>query len=307
MKDVPVDLTAEWRAAPLGAVSWVLMGRDAGFRGTLNLRTHLLGTVGENAVESHLEMTQVRRTEFVPAHLMNVDLTCTVQASDLFHRLSSLLCASPSNASEGGLAVRGDVPSTSQPGAARGEATWKDVAAGGVLDALRLATPRIAPELRLGGTLAGHVACCDTGGSLQRGQVQMHAARFAIGDQAPFVDGDVGGEISGPPEAMRVTLHPIALQLGAPVPATLEMHLDRGGYGMHLTGQVLRSRLMQVAVALPQFGDGLEAALPPAATSESVEAPIRVDLVSTRTWAGGQSWSAATVRPQQGRRRTKGR
>jgi hypothetical protein len=59
---------------------------------------------------------------------------------------------------------------------------------------------------------------------------------------------------------------------------------------------------MTLAKALPQFGDGLQAALPVVATEEeaaaTVETPIRVDLVSSRTWAGGQTWKTAAGKPR---------
>ena len=76
---------------------------------------------------------------------------------------------------------------------------------------------------------------------------------------------------------------------------------------------VLRSRLLALAAGLPQFGDGLGGPLspphphpllrhspnlpnqvPPAsAIPKPRELPIRIDLVSTRTWFGQQVWTPA--------------
>ena len=72
---------------------------------------------------------------------------------------------------------------------------------------------------------------------------------------------------------------------------------------MHLSGSAMRPILLQLAKALPQFGDGLAEALP----EESDDGDLtRVDLTSWRPWNGGQVWSAASApRPasRRGRRR----
>jgi hypothetical protein len=74
----------------------------------------------------------------------------------------------------------------------------------------------------------------------------------------------------------------------------LEGHADLNGYSLHLTGLAIPQRLLQLATALPQFGDGLAAVLPgsppDAATPTPPATPIRIDLVSTRIWATGQAW-----------------
>jgi AsmA protein len=78
--------------------------------------------------------------------------------------------------------------------------------------------------------------------------------------------------------------------------------VDASGYTLHLSGIALRSRLLQLATALPQFGDGLEEALPVAPADGVAETPMRVDLVSNRGWNGGQTWTAVAVKPTKGRR-----
>ena len=91
--------------------------------------------------------------------------------------------------------------------------------------------------------------------------------------------------------------------MGGPTPATLELTISRTGTRMHLSGPVLRSRVLAFAAALPQFGDGLQEALPTPLPAETPEAPIRIDLQSTRPWRGPQIWTPVAPPPPPPKRR----
>jgi len=157
-----------------------------------------------------------------------------------------------------------------------------------VLDMLRVTSSRVSPALKATGWLSGDLECC----APATGRFESEKVTLAVGDARALVDEGVSAELA----RGDLTFAPAALDLGGPQPAILTGHIDRDGYGMRLSGTVLRTQLMQLAQALPQFGDGLEAALPEAVDAE-VEVPIRVDLASTRSWAGGQTWEAAAVKP----------
>ncbi len=297
LKDVPVDLTADWRGAPLGAVSWVLMGRDAGFRGEMNLYASIAGSVGENLLESRLELSGVRQAEFVPVQPLAVDLVCKAGVSRLFHQLRDVRCAWPANPDRSGLVLTGEVPEVLDPQGAIGVAKLKNVPAQGLLAALRLASPRVAPQLTAAGKVSGSFTMA--GPAPAAGSVVMSEAQLSLPDGSVFVDGEIAAELA----ADQLTLRPIGLKLGGPAPASLDGQVTAKGYGMHLSGTAMRPILLQLAEALPQFGDGLAAALP----EESDDGDLmRVDLTSWRPWNGGQVWSAAsTPKPasRRGRRR----
>jgi AsmA protein len=115
-------------------------------------------------------------------------------------------------------------------------------------------------------------------------------------------------------------LLPVTLPLGGKQPATLEGHVDDTGYTLHLTGTVLCANLLELANAVPQFGEGLKelldkiapaapAAAPPTpATSDSGQPaqsgtapdpiltsdPIHIDVSATRAWGGAQTWNQTT-------------
>lgn len=302
MADVPVDLLLEWRAAPLGGVSSVLLGRDAGFRGVMAIQTTIQGTVANNKLDTSLQLNELRRSDFVPQRTLEANIRCTAQATETFHQISNLHCGWPSEVltdnTASGLNLSAEMPDIARWQSSKGDATLTGLPASGLLDALRLTSRRVDSDLTAGGEIAGNFSCCaagkDTWATLS-GHLNIAKATLALGKGTPFIDESVIGDL----DASQLTLHPIAINFGAPQPAILDGRLSPDGMTLHLTGPVLRSRLMQLATALPQFGDGLDAALPPAGTSD---APIHVDLVANRTWENGQKWAATATKPAKGKR-----
>jgi AsmA protein len=306
IEEVPVNLTAEWRNAPLGGVSQVLLGTDAGFRGEMTLETRIRGTAGESAVESRLELSDLRRADFVPRHTLEVTATCRAQAGRMFHEYSGLQCGSPAkvleDAQAGGVTVSSKLLQLNSP-SMDVDAKLHEVPAGGLLDALRLGSTRVSPDLSLSGAMSGELECCATdqppvqAWRRASGQVSIPLAKLALGSGKPYLDGPVRAVAGGG----EVVVGPMALELGGAQPAQLEVRVDPQGFAMHLDGTVLRSRLLELAAALPQFGDGLAAALP-AAGAAGANAPLRLDLASSRTWSGQQTWTPAAAKAPKSKR-----
>lgn len=313
LREVPLEMKGEWSAAPLGAVSKVLLGWDAGFRGLMTLNATVHGTLGENVLESQLLLKEVRRADFVPAQMLNVDLSCKGEAKNLFHTFVGVRCAWPSDkatkdgGNDAGMIVTGDLQDVRHPQAVVGQLQLKDVSATWLLDAMRIASNRISAQLTATGAISGNVLY----GESSRGQFakptkrreqvvagnfRIANARVARGEGRPFLDGDVEGEL----RANDLTILPLPIHLGAPAPAFIDGHVGWDGYRIHLTGPVLRSRLLELADALPQFGDGLREVLPPA--SNAADPSERVDLFSSRLWTRSQMWTQAAPRQSSGRR-----
>ena len=110
-------------------------------------------------------------------------------------------------------------------------------------------------------------------------------------------------------------LLPLSLALGGKQAAILDGHFEPAGYTLHLTGTVVAGSLLELANAVPQFGDGLGLLLekiaavaldpdakpavidePPPVSSKIATAPvlsatpIHIDLTATRAWGGPQTW-----------------
>jgi hypothetical protein len=179
----------------------------------------------------------------------------------------------------------------------------------GLLDVLRLTSRRVSPDLTGGGAISGKLTCCDPipaasstrGWAALAGHLAIGKARLAIGKDKPFVATDITGDLTGG----ELTVRPFALDLGAPQPAMLDGRIDVNGFSLHLNGPVMRTRLVQLAAALPPFGDGLEAVLPDATPDGDGEAPTRIDVESRRTWTTGPIWTATAARPVKGHKGSK--
>ncbi len=309
MPNVPVDLSADWSLAPLGAVSTLVTGADAGFRGEMNLHTSVLGTLGANTLETRLQLTGVHRADFVPAQTLDASLACRAQASDLFHRLTGIRCSWPPGITlsdpgplAGGpaaLTFTGELPALAKPSTAILDGTVANLPADRLLAALRLVSQRVPAQLMAAGQLSGTFSCCAS----PEATFHILSAQLALPNVQPFLTG-VG--LDGQFSAGEWTVGSVPLDLGGSTPASLDVQADHAGLRFHLTGSVLRSRLLAFASALPQFGDGLRDALPAQTDPELVpalEAPIHVDLIATRPWLGVQTWTLAPVARTPARRK----
>lgn len=300
--EVPVELTAEWSGAPLGGVSRVLVGKDVGIRGEMRLRASVAGTVGENRVDSRLELRGVRRADFFPARTLDVDVGCKARALGGFHRLSGVECLWPPDAVQSGLGqavVTGEVPDARSLRTARMAARWTNVPVHGLVDVLREVSSRVSRELEASGAMEGRATCCGEGrGGGSAGNFALAHARALLNGAAVYSD---DAEVPGAWAGDEATVGPFGLALGGPDPASLLVEVDRDGMRMRLTGTGLRSRLLALGEALPQFGDGLAAALP-AGPVAAAETPVRLDLASMRAWSGGQVWTVVAAKPAGGRR-----
>jgi len=323
---IPIDLAAEWRNAPLGEASRVVTGRDAGLRGVLRLNVSARGTIGESLVKASLQLRGARRAEFVPPAALDMRAECQAATAASFHALHQIRCSWPPPTAPSLLALTADLPSIHKPSAATFELGTPGLPASVLLDWLRIASARVSPDLTATGRLTGSLTReTPTGpGAEISGRFQLSSGTLTggpLGD-ATIALGDVTIATAAPPGPTAhpqrkgrgqskpadaspaadgaFLMPPTTLSLGGKEPATLEGRFDASGYSLHLSGNVLTSRLRALAVAIPQFGDGLNAVLPTLVAvpgSPAKELPVHIDVVSTRPWGGGQSWVKSAVRP----------
>lgn len=314
--EIPIDLTGEWKNAPLGEASLVAMGRDAGLRGELRLKVTAQGTVGENAIKALLQLRGARRAEFVPPQALDMRADCQATATERFHALHDVRCSWPSPAAPSVFALTAEIPDVSRAGTASFELGAPGLPASMLLDWLRIVSPRVSPEIAVKGGLTGKLT--HELGESYSGHVSLKGATLTggpIGD-SPIALGDVavssgaptlavargsrkGTKAAAPSESSDgvFVMAPATVGLGGKDPAQIEGTFDRNGYSLHLYGNVLQSRLMALAGAIPQFGDGLQAAMPVSAAAPAKESPIHIDVTSSRVWGGGQSWVKTQTKP----------
>jgi hypothetical protein len=310
---VPINLRSTWRNAPLGEVSRFLLGRDAGLRGEMDLTANAQGTVSNSLIQGRLRLTGARRADFVPAQPMDIDLQCLGTANSYFHAFDDLRCSWPPAGSSDApiLALTGTVPDLHNPKSSSVQIGTPGLPAATLLDWLHVASSRVPADITASGALTGNIAYAPTpAGALPwHGDLLLTNASLINPHAGPgsLVTGDVAlrSTTATPPNPQQTRHHkpapptvdgfqlsPVSLALGGKDPATLEGYLDATGCTFHLTGMASNARLMALATALPQLGDGLAEVLP----ANRATGPYRIDLTATRLWGQPQTWTDTSPR-----------
>jgi AsmA-like protein len=316
LRQVPIHLQGEWRDAPLGGASRVLFGRDAGWRGNMTLSANIQGTVGASSVEAKLSAENARRADFVPNHPLNIEMECLGSATNLFHSFDKVRCSWPPSGSSDTqvLMLSGSLPDIHDLHSATLDVSIPGIPADTLVDWLHVVNQRIPADVTMGGTLTGTIshhpgaspaapswrgAMFLTGAKLRSantGASSLVSSNIAIRSvEQPTIKSNSRTKHAAPPPptGSGFVLAPTALALGGKEPATLEGHFDATGYTLHLVGMATSSRLLALANALPELGDGLTKALPVSHTAT----PVPVDLTAVRPWFGEQVWTATSAHP----------
>jgi AsmA protein len=336
LAQIPINLHGDWRQAQLGGLGRLVFGNDSGLRGDFTINFATVGTVGQNAITTTIKLDKARRADFVPDRMLSLEATCDATAKNSFQSFRDIDCHwPPAGSSDPSLLVlTADLPDVQRPSSATVNVNLASVPAETFFDWLHVATPH-APSGT--GTLTGTLSLNSSprpAGSTESdqrrpqpgwsGQLEFASSSIEIdhlshrsvqlGDvvlRTPPSPASPNTRSPTPPAASAAPdsfdLMPISLPLGGKQPATLEGHVDDSGYTFHLTGIVVCANLLELANAVPQFGDGLEQVLDKIAAtipdtslagkskpgSDHVlsSVPIHVDLTATRNWGSGQIWS----------------
>jgi AsmA protein len=304
LEQIPIDLQGDWQDAQLGGVSRLFLGRDPGLRGDFSLSFGLLGTVGHNTITTDIKLAQARRAEFVPAHMLSLEVACNAVAGDTFHSFTSIECHwPPADSSDPSvLIVTGNLPDVRQFDSASANITVPALPADTFFDWLSVATPRPPAVLEGAGTLAATLAWHPKGDAFNSspsvdpgltGEIEFSGASLdtdpannrsvSLGDillrstPSPAVlpprshlSRAALAAMQEPPDGSSFDLLPVSLALGGKVPALLDGHFDASGYTLHLSGNVIFANLLELGNAVPQFGDGLEPLLDKIANPSAV-------------------------------------
>ncbi len=92
---MPLALHAAWSHAPLGQLSRLLLGRDAGWRGDVDATAQLDGEMDRLQVSTHVVLANLHRQEFAPAQPFTLDATCRGNYSHAAGALQSFSCRLP--------------------------------------------------------------------------------------------------------------------------------------------------------------------------------------------------------------------
>ncbi len=160
LEEVPVSLRGEWRNAPLGAASLIVLGRDLGVRGDLSLSANVQGTVGHSGIQATIHLSEARRAEFVPEQTLQVDVQCLGTATSAFYSFQNIRCSWPPAGASNALMleVSGALPDIRNPAAFRVQLGTPGLPAATLLEWLRVASSRVPEDVSGSGTLTGNLS-----------------------------------------------------------------------------------------------------------------------------------------------------
>ncbi|HEY0308663.1 MAG TPA: AsmA family protein [Acidobacteriaceae bacterium] len=316
---IPLQLSASWEKAQLGDVSRMLMRRDAGWRGAINASATVAGLFGSAQIDTKVHLDDVRRADFVAERTLSLDIHCTAASLDKLHAFDAIHCALPLGS--GFLLAEGSISTLRGKPQPALQFTAQNIPAGQLLEMARHASNRIAPTFAAEGiingvfTYAPITAPTPTKSVHNNRAASPAAAQWQGAATLPLLTLHVPG-VAAPITVANLHLHtlpagpagkkhhdaaviggavldPVQFALGAPSPAVMDGLVRCNSVILHLRGGVLPSRLLALAKAVPQLGDGVEAVLPAPPTppeasraDRSSPSPIYLDTTAQRTWNG---------------------
>jgi hypothetical protein len=306
--EIPLELTGQWKNAPLGEASLIVLGRDANLRGNLAVSAEIHGTLAESVVKVRTRVSDLRRAEFVPLRPIEIDAECQANATETLHAFHQVRCSwpPPSVAGQKLLALTGDLPDIHNLRSGSFEVGTPGLPASTLLNWLHVASTQFPAEESATGMVTAKLSrdTSDAGANWAGDLMLRGGTLTAAGLTAqPLVLGDLSVVSRDALPNESFVLAPTTLNLGGKDPAVLEGRFDANGYSLHLSGAAVPARLLALQAALPQFGDGFSDLFAAGGT-----APVRIDLMATRRWfANGQHqpWTrmVAAVPSPSGRRR----
>jgi hypothetical protein len=318
---VPIDMHASWHDAPLGEASRLLTGNDAGWRGTLQLDTDLRGTLGAAQLTTNLTLNDLRRTEFIPTHPLDISVNCTASTNVLAALVETATCHLPDGAPEPaqleftnadfGKGTLGHFGLTAKAAPLNWLYGWFKVLA-----------PRTPQDLQPTGTV-DTLFTRDTQGTWDGNATITLPTTTASTPNLPSRQGRGGAEptadelapntqpadlklnwtiLPTPLPAHTTTnpttpctpsleLTPASIPPGADQNLTISGTLTPCGYTYQATGQTTTEALTTLGAKLPTLADGLLATLPPD------PGPQHLNTTCTRTWGTPQTCTAQKATP----------
>lgn len=270
---LPLDLSVDWRGAPLGQVSRMLMAQDMGWRGDTSLAVRLTGVPDALAVSLTAGANNFHREAFMPARSLNLHVTCTATYQHTAGSLDSLRCLSPVD--NGRLDLTGSVNQLhSEAPLPRLKLAAVRVPAGAALELLRHTRGHLDNALTLSGMLSGELEYERKPAIPQQRSVSAkRRSGVARVRNAPMVAPSVAtGSLTGTSLVLRgqdmeqplpdlhlslrsslptaLILEPARIDMGAPQPLLTEGQLTRESFSLHLSGAGALARLLPLTRAL---------------------------------------------------------
>ncbi len=299
LHETPVELNVAAQNAQLGQLTKLIYGRDRGWRGSVDVDAHLLGTPAGLNITVQAGVRELRRYDINTAESLRLDMRCRAKYSTATQQLWDVECRLP--AGDGVVLARGSLSPLLQPANVELSLAAEDVPLQSLVTLARHSKENIPDDLSASGTLDGiltyHRTAVDSAahwtGSVNTSdavlrsavlqpQMQLPPLSFTLeGPGAEYQPGAAGkpGRRVAPSRpagsVLRLAAKPFAAPLGTTNPATVTGWFSAKRYEWHLQGDARIARLLQLGRVL-----GLRA---PAFSDEGI---AHVDLQVAGQWSG---------------------
>jgi uncharacterized protein involved in outer membrane biogenesis len=263
---LPLNLQAEWRGAPLGQVTRMFVARDLGWRGDTSVTAHITGVPDALGLQLSAAASDFHRETFEPAHPLNLHVTCTATYRHALGSLDTIHCLSP--VGSGILALRGTMQQihTAEP-----EPDLKLIVthlpADELLELLRHTRGRLNNDITLSGAIDGELAYARqpipaasqtaSGSHAIPNSTRIIASGSLLatdllvrGDGMEQILPDLRFTVQPAAQPLALVLEPAQIDLGGPDPLVANARLTRQGYQLHYSGSALLEHLLPLAHAL---------------------------------------------------------
>lgn len=107
LRQMPVQLRAEWSNAPLGQLSRILAGSDPGWRGDLEATADITGTMDHASLKLTATGQGIHRAEFEPREPLSLEVTCRANFTRAGRLFDAITCLTPTG--DGHLLLTGSI------------------------------------------------------------------------------------------------------------------------------------------------------------------------------------------------------
>jgi len=287
---MPVHLQAEWSGAQLGQASRLLAGTDSGWRGDLDATATIDGVAGNLGWKARVRIGSLQRQEFQPASALNIDARCDGRYQNGQRLLQGITCFLPEG--PGHFLLTGSVQATAAPSADL-ELAINQVPVEFPLSLVGLMRLR-AEALTASGSVNGafHLTrgenwsltgdATATGVTLTSSVGTIPVPDLHLISQEPQPAKPSRGKRAVPvtapaaPAPLALVLQPVAVDLGGPVPMTLDARLMAAGFAVRAKGAASLDRLRAFTGGLSDLGNAVNAV--------GVKASVSLDATSGGAW-----------------------
>ncbi len=256
--ELPLNLQAEWRGAPLGQATRMLFAQDLGWRGNTRLTAHITGVPDALGLQLAAEAADFHRESFEPAQPLNLHATCTATYRHWQGLIDGIHCLSP--VGNGGISLRGAIR---QIHAAAPEPDLKltatHVPTDAALELLRHTSGRLRNDITVSGHIDGELSyALRPGADALAGGSLLATNLLARSHEMEQILPDLRFVVQPSSQPLAIVLEPAHMDLGGPNPLVASARLTRQGYFLHYSGSALLEHLLPLAHAFHIVPAGLE-------------------------------------------------